>query len=208
MATRPRTDEQGYTLIEVMVAVLVLAVALMGTMQAFISSDHGNLETQETQAVSTAAEQALEQLRAMSYSSLALSSLPIHTGTGNPTGDTSGDPEDPDYWISGTNLVIPNNFSQVSSGILSTVSSAGEALIGGGTISPGPTTVSSDGFTVTIYRYVTWVVDSCLYGSINLCPGVQAAKRITVAAVLTGTGTGTSPPKPFWLSTTIANPNA
>lgn len=206
MATRPRTGEQGYTLIEVMVAVLVLAVALMGTMQAFISSDHGNLETQETQAVSTAAEQALEQLRAMSYSSLALSSLPTGTGTGNPTGDNSGDPEDPDYWVSGTNLKIPNDFAQISSGLLSTVASTGEALIGGGTISPGPTTVSSDGFTVTIYRYVSWVVDTCLYGSLNLCPGTQDAKRITVAAVLTGTGT--SPPKPFWLSTTIANPNA
>lgn len=208
MFTQGRTGEQGFTVIEVMVAILVVAVALMGTLQAFISSDHGNLETQETQAVSTAAEQALEQLRAMSYSSLALSSLPIGTGTGNPTGDTSGDPEDPDYWVSGTNLVIPNNFSQISSGVLTTVASAGEALIGGGTISPGPTTVSSDGFTVTIYRYVTWVVDSCLYGSLNLCPGSQDAKRITVAAVLTGTGTGTSPPKPFWLTTIIANPNA
>jgi prepilin-type N-terminal cleavage/methylation domain-containing protein len=208
MSTSKRTGEQGFTIIEVMVAVLVVAVALVGTLQAFISSDHGNLATQETQAVSTAAEQALEQLRAMSYTSIALSSIPIQTGSGNPVGDTSGDPEDPDYWVSGTNLLIPNNFSQETSGILSTVASAGEALIGGGSISPGPVTVSSDGFSVTIYRYVTWVVDSCLLGSLNLCPGIQDAKRITVAAVLTGTGTGTSAPKPFWLSTIIANPTA
>jgi prepilin-type N-terminal cleavage/methylation domain-containing protein len=206
MSTSERTGEQGFTIIEVMVAVLVVAVALVGTLQAFISSDHGNLATQETQAVSTAAEQALEQLRAMSYTNLALSSFPIATGTGNPTGDTSGDPEDPDYWVSGTNLVIPNNFSQITSGVLSTVASVGEALIGGGTISPGPITVSSDGFNVTIYRYVTWVVDSCLLGGLNLCPGTQDAKRITVAAVLDGTGT--SVPKPFWLSTIVANPDA
>lgn len=206
MTTSERTGEQGFSLIEVMVAVLVVAVALIGTMQAFISSDHGNLATQETQAVSTAAEQALEQLRAMSYNSLALSSFPIQTGSGNPTGDTSGDPEDPDYWINGTNLVIPNNFAQVTSGVLTTVASVGEALIGGGTINPGPVTVSSDGFNVTIYRYVTWVVDSCLLGSINLCPGTEDAKRITVAAVVAGTGT--SVPKPFWLSTIIANPDA
>jgi prepilin-type N-terminal cleavage/methylation domain-containing protein len=208
MTTRKRTGEQGFSLIEVMVAVLVVAVALIGTMQAFISSDHGNLATQQTQAVSTAAEQALEQLRATSYNSLALSSFPIQTGSGNPTGDTSGDPEDPDYWVSGANLVIPNNFAQVTSGVLTTVASVGEALIGGGTINPGPVTVSSDGFNVTIYRYVTWVVDSCLLGSINLCPGTEDAKRITVAAVLDGTGTGTSVPKPFWLTTIIANPDA
>jgi prepilin-type N-terminal cleavage/methylation domain-containing protein len=206
MTTTKRTGEQGFSLIEVMVAVLVVAVALIGTMQAFISSDHGNLATQETQAVSTAAEQALEQLRAMSYNSLALSSFPIQTGSGNPTGDTSGDPDDPDYWVSGTNLVIPNNFAQVTSGVLTTVASVGEALIGGGTISPGPVTVSSDGFNVTIYRYVTWVVDSCLLGSINLCPGTEDAKRITVAAVLSGTGTSVA--KPFWLTAIIANPDA
>src|ERR1700733_10257335 len=118
MTTSKRTGEQGFSLIEVMVAVLVVAVALIGTMQAFISSDHGNLATQETQAVSTAAEQSLEQLRAMSYNSLALSSFPIQTGSGNPTGDTSGDPDDPDSCVSGTNLVIPNNFAQVTSGVL------------------------------------------------------------------------------------------
>jgi prepilin-type N-terminal cleavage/methylation domain-containing protein len=206
MAKRTRTREQGFTIVEVMVAILVVAVALVGTLQAFISSDHGNLATQETQAVSTAAEQAVEQLRAMSYNSLALSSFPIQTGSGILTGDASGDPEDPDYWVSGTNLQIPNNFAQVASGVLSTVASAGEALIGGGTINPGPVTVSSDGFNVTIYRYVTWVVDSCFLGGINLCPSIEDAKRITVAAVLDGTGSNL--PKPFWLTTIVANPDA
>jgi type II secretory pathway pseudopilin PulG len=202
-----RNNEHGFGVIEVLVAILLLAFGIVGTLQAFISSDHANLATQRAQAISTAAEQALEQMRATTYSSLALSSLPTHTGDGNGSGDNTGNPTDPDYWVSGTNLLIPNNFAEETGGLLQTVASTGEALISGGTVSPGPSTVTSDGFTVTIYRYVTWFDDSCLFGALNLCPGIDDAKRLTVAAVLSGSGPA-STQKPFWLTTIVANPNA
>jgi len=202
-----RTNEHGFTVVEVMVAVLLLTIGLVGTMQAFISSDGANLTSQRAQAVSTAAEQELEQLRAMSYNSLALSLLPTHTSDGNASGDNSGDPTDPDYWISGSNLLVPNSFAQETSGILATVASAGEVLIGGGSVSPGPVTLTSDGFTVTVYRFISWVNDSCVFGVLgDLCPGTEDAKRLTVAVVLTGGVVGEK--KPFWLTTIVANPNA
>src|ERR1700685_4541029 len=83
----PRNNEHGFGVIEVLVAVLLLAFGIVGTLQAFISSDHANLATQRAQAISTAAEQALEQMRAITYSSLGLSSLPPHTRGGDGTGD-------------------------------------------------------------------------------------------------------------------------
>ena len=196
-----RRDERGFGMVEVLAAILLIAVGIVGTLQSFISGDHANLATQRAQAVSTAAEQALEQMRAMSYTSIALSGLPVGSGTGNPSGDNSGDPEEGDYWVSGSYLKIPNNFASISSGLLQTVSTTGEALITGGTVNPGPSTVSSDGFTVTIYRFVTWITDTCLFGSLNLCPGADVAKRLTVAAVVSGQ-------KPFWLTTVLANPDA
>jgi prepilin-type N-terminal cleavage/methylation domain-containing protein len=198
-----RHDQNGFGMIEVLAAILLVAIGIVGTLQAFISSDHANLATQRAQAVSTAAEQALEQMRATTYNSLALSALPVGSGTGNPSGDNSGDPLNPDYWVSGGDLKIPNNFAQTASGLLQTVATVGESLISGGTINPGPSTVTSDGFTVTIYRYVTWLQDSCLFGALNLCPGIDDAKRLTVAAVLSGGNL-----KPFWLTTIVANPNA
>ena len=198
-------DEHGFGIIEVLVAILILAFGIVGTLQAFISSDHANLATQRAQAISTAAEEALEQMRAMTYSSLGLSSLPTHTSDGDGTGDHTGNPTDPDYWVSGTSLLIPNSFAKETGGLLQTVASTGEALITGGTVSPGPSTVTSDGFTVTIYRYITWLDDTCLFGSLTLCPGIDDAKRLTVAAVLTGSGPATTQ-KPFWLTTIVATP--
>jgi type II secretory pathway pseudopilin PulG len=202
-----RRDEQGIGMIEVLAAILLLAIGIVGTLQAFISGDHANLATQRAQAVSTAAEAALEQVRATSYNNIALSSIPVGSGgiTGNPSGDNSNDPENPLYWVSSGYLKIPNSFAQTTSGLLQTVASTGESLIGGGSISPGPSTVSSDGFTVTIYRFVTWFQDTCDFGTpiVNLCPGIDVAKRLTVAAVISGSNL-----KPFWITTIVANPNA
>jgi type II secretory pathway pseudopilin PulG len=207
MLNTHRNWQAGFTTLEVLVAMVLVTVGLIGTLEAFISADQANTKAEQTQAVSTAAEQTLEQLRAQSYSSLALSSLPIHAGDGNGSGDQSGDPANPDYWVSGSNLLIPASFVKEASGILTGVASTGEVLITGGSVSPGPVTVTSDGFTVSVYQFVSWVNDSCVFGVLgNLCPGSEDAKRITVAAVLGGTGTQTE--KPFWLSTIVANPQA
>lgn len=207
MVSMTHGNERGFGIIEVVAAMLLVVIGVLGTFTAFISSDHANLTMQREQAVSTAAEQAMEQLRSMTYANLALSSLPSTSSAGNPSGDNSKDPLDPDYWVSGSNLFIPASFSQESTTPLTNVASTGEALISGGTVAPGPTAVTSDGFTVDIYRYITWFNDTCTYGITNLCSSVDDAKRVTVAAVLANQ-TGTTDMKPVWLTTIVANPKA
>jgi prepilin-type N-terminal cleavage/methylation domain-containing protein len=204
---RKLAGESGLTLIEVMIAILIITVGLVGALDALISSSKLSVTSQRVQATATAAEQTMEQLRAMNYSSLALSSLPTQSSSGNPAGDTSGNPLDPDYWVSGSNLLIVSNFNQETSATLSDVSSSGEPLVGGGSVSPGPVSVSSDGFTVSVYTFITWVADNCVFLGVNLCPGTENAKRVTVAAVIQNGG-GIGAQKPFWLSTIVPNPNA
>jgi prepilin-type N-terminal cleavage/methylation domain-containing protein len=204
---RRTADERGFTLVEVLVAILLLVVGALGVLVSLSSSGHLTLTAQREQAAMTAAEQTMEQLRAMTYTSLALSSLPTHSADGNGAGDTSGNPANPNYWVSASNLLIPASFNSETSSTLSGVSSTGEPLLSGGTVSPGPSTVTSNGYSASIYRYVTSVNDRCSLLGVDLCPGTQDAKRVTVAVVLNG-GVSVGVLKPVWLSTVIANPQA
>lgn len=209
-ATPPRSrlaDEDGFTLIEVLVAALLMVVGIVATLQMFTTSSHITLTAQREQAAMTAAEQAMEQIRALPYASMALATpLPSHESDGNATGDSSGNPTDPNYWVNstGSTLKIPSNFSSEASSTLS----SGETLISGGSVSPGPSSVSSNGYTVKVYRYITWVNDVCTYLSSDLCSGTQDAKRITVAAVISGTQASVGVQKPVWLTTVAVDPNA
>jgi predicted ribosomally synthesized peptide with SipW-like signal peptide len=209
MGAKPRISargEQGSLLLEVVLAVFVLAVGLLATLAALNDSDHLNATTQRQQAAATIAEQQMEQLRSMSYASLGLSSVPVHATDGNGTGDTSGNPINPFYWVSGSNLLIEQNWNSESSTTSAGTSSSGEALISGGTISPGPDAVTANGYTATVYRFVSWVNDTCSLNSTDLCPSTQDAKRVTVAVVLGTGGGGTA--KPAWLDSIVANPAA
>jgi prepilin-type N-terminal cleavage/methylation domain-containing protein len=206
--------QDGFTLIETLVAMVILVTGLLATFTALNSSSHLTLTTQREQVAMTVAEQQMEQLRAISYSSIEMSSTPSHTSDGNATGDNSGNPTNPNYWVnsSGSNLLIPTNFNKETSGTLSGVSSLGEPFVTGGTITP-TTTVSSGGYTATVYRYVTWMDDGCVTTALcTLWSATQDAlhsetgKRITIAVLLSSGGNGVS--KPVWLTTDVADPQA
>lgn len=63
-ATRTTRDgERGFTLVEVMVAVLVLAVALLGTISTVVSADALERRVSAQEAAERAASDALEKLR-------------------------------------------------------------------------------------------------------------------------------------------------
>lgn len=212
--------QDGFTLIEALVAMAILVTGLLSTFVALNASSHLTLTTQREQAAMTAAEQQMEQLRAMTYANLALSYAPSHSADGNAATDTSGNPSNPDYWVSSSasNLLIPSNFNSESSGTLSGVPSSGEPFVtSSGGVSPGPVTVSSDGFTATVYRFITWEKESCIdIATITgLCTLFNAsedallnedAKRITVAVVIGSGGNGVS--KPVWLTTLVGDPQA
>lgn len=140
---RVRRGERGLTIVEAMVAMLVLAVGVLGTVELVSSTKRGSAVAERTSVGVVQAEQELEELRDMEYDKLALAAAPQATS----------DPEDPRSRVSGGRFQVKQGLSEE----LVLASSGGIA----------PTVVktlgSADNPTrVTIHRFISWRDEECL----------------------------------------------
>ena len=158
-------SEDGFTRIELLIAAMIAAVALVALVGTFdFSRDSiGSAEKQET-AVHIG-EQELERVTSSSYDTIGLTSTPAH----------SSDPTDPRYYV-----VAPSSYQWDS-----TNSSRVEQLVTTeGTLAPS--TAWNDGnarLQGQVWRFVTWVYDPNVVQS----PDEPEAKRVTVAVTVDGT---------------------
>lgn len=185
MIRRPGSvrDEEGFTLIEVLVASVILVVALFALLSTF---DYARTETagseRSAQAV-RAAEQELDRLLAVPYSSLAQNS----------------------------SATSPATCIQRSSIAVSYAPGTSVAVAGGAVAPTRTWSVTRIGTTTAVrgcvYDYVTWVDDpNCSDAN---CPGTQDYKRLTVAVSVTdskGAALPGGPTKPVVVSAVKANP--
>lgn len=147
--------EAGMTLVELMVAISVVAIIMTGLALSISVNYKAVALSRNRQVAESVANERLEEMRDIDYSSLAINSQPVH----------STDPNDPDYWVS-------------ASGTTYDVNGAGndETLIVNTTSGPVQhieTPVQVGNTVVDVYQYVTWVDDSSI-------PGTQNLKRISV----------------------------
>jgi type II secretory pathway pseudopilin PulG len=150
MRAMGRTD--GFTVVEVMVAALVLALSALAVMGLVDATSRSNLRSQQSQVVSSRLQQEMEAIKQLPYSKVGLTSLPAH----------SIDAADPDYRVSGSQFNVsaggaPANWNLVYNGGHSNETGA---AVGGGTIDPGPTTFQNGNVKGKIYRYVVWKPES------------------------------------------------
>ncbi len=75
---RKNFNERGFSLLEVMIALVILAIGLLGLSQMQIIGISGNVSGQKLTTATTLAQDALEKLMNLNYSS-----LPIDEGTHN-----------------------------------------------------------------------------------------------------------------------------
>ncbi len=160
-------DEAGFTVIEALVAAIVVAIGILGTATVISSADTTTLDSELQQVATDQGERALEQMRSLSYSELG------HTGTPVLPSGESG--------LSGNNYTSPD-------------ASSSEQLVIAANTETGDTKYSSDcrtenadtgsatscfkitpalqdkTFTVTqggqtvsghIYTFVTWHDEEC-----------------------------------------------
>src|SRR2546421_7571087 len=89
---RAVSDQRGFTIVEVMVAALVLAVGIAGLIGAFDSARKLSLLSERRTAMAHRAQLEIERLQTYPYSQLAMASKPSH----------SSEKTNPDYYIKGS----------------------------------------------------------------------------------------------------------
>lgn len=178
-ASSGRRGEAGFTVVEAMVACVLMAVGILGTLTALEGTTSANTVAQSTEAAAGVAQRELEQVKALPYASVALTAAPTQVSTTNPN--------DPTYYLgNGCGTGTCYRWSHPDGGTGRTeplvISPAGDP-----TPNPQIVTVPSgrDGtlVSVQVYRFITTVQDaSCTVAA------ACNAKRITIAARILSRG--------------------
>ncbi|UJA20278.1 hypothetical protein HJD18_08700 [Thermoleophilia bacterium SCSIO 60948] len=157
---RRAADERGVTIVEGVVAALILVVGALAVLGMVDASSRGAYRAEQSQVVSNRLQLEMEKIRQVAetnFNNVGLTQLPA----------TSTDPTNPNYRVSGSRFATEADGSSPAT------------LVTGGTILPGPTSFTSGDVSGKIYRYVTWRNDPGCPES--LCPGTQDLKRVTIA---------------------------
>lgn len=215
--------EEGITLVEVLVAMVVLTVGILSLAQTFDSSRKLTLVAERRASIAHLAQRELERLESVPYSELAMATAPAH----------SSDSSNPDYYVDYNSPVkckeeksggcFAWNVEKPAEEEPLVISEAGTKCPASGAteaekcgvISASPTGIScseinpfgacewSDGrLSGAIYDFVTSHEDT------KTCEKCTTAyKRVTVV-VTVNVPSGTHKPTPMRASTLIANPSS
>jgi type II secretory pathway pseudopilin PulG len=225
---------EGFTLVEVIVALWIALLALGALVFAFANNDDSSLASQREITQLSVLQQQIEKVREVvpqyGFNALALSAEPA-APTASPL---PNDPTDPNDFFTGHGtaneaFLVENNYNNTSEGVLSDTPSTGEPLLDpntgatGGQIAPvqcidlssgsagscGSLAGGSDPYA-TVYTYVTQTNSVGCGGAAGSCNG--DARRVIVAALLNNPSAPTrhdvGPNTPTYSTTVITNPVA
>lgn len=177
-------DEDGLTIIEVMVATLVLLTAAFGALQVLISSSQVNYRAEQATVVIERAQAEIEAIRALPFEEVALTAPPaMSTDSSSPASRVSLSCTNQSVSLNGCFAQNQNGSEEaplvVEDGLLEE-----GGMVEGAAISPGPKPFETGDVSGTIHRYVVWENDdNCSDGQ---CPGTQDFKRVIVAIEIDG----------------------
>lgn len=167
--------EEGMTIVEVVVAGLILMLGALGVLGVVDAASRNTYRAEQSQVVANVLQGEMEKLRQIPYAELALTELPAH----------SSDPEDPDSRISSTSFYYTGRNGTGLKQLVYNGGSDGGETIAGGTVDPGPTSFQVGDVNGTINRYVVW--DTC---PASLCADGRHLRRVVVTVSLAKTGSG------------------
>ncbi len=184
--------ERGFTLIEILIAMALVAIGVAATIGVFGTSSRATVRAQRGEVAVQQAQAEIDRLSTLEYGETALTSAPT----------ASTDPYDPRIRVQSGNRFLVR--TGVVEDLVLTPASGMTAMV-----DPGPTTfsVGSGGAAVTgkIYRFASWRDEQC---PTLICDGSENTKRISVAVTLDPAHSNDAPRPPVWLSTIVADPDA
>lgn len=173
--------EAGFTIIEVLVAAMILTLAALATFGVMASAVRNGQRAKQTQVALDRAQEEMEKLHSLTYKQLAMTEAPAHaTSTLNPNSRVLSD---------GTFALRREPPSEYATMVVNGGPLYGNSKpIEGGLVTPGPISFKDGDVTGELYRYVVWRNDSKCQeseeGKKDFCPGPQDYKQIVVAAKL------------------------
>ncbi|HEY2335391.1 MAG TPA: hypothetical protein VGH58_10340 [Solirubrobacterales bacterium] len=176
-----RRGEAGFTIIEVLVAALILTLSSAALFGILAAATRNGARAKSTQVALDRAQQEMEKLHSLSYSELALTVTP----------PPSGNPVNPNHRVIGGSFALQREpASEYAPMVVK-----GGSLYGGGSVEgvvkPGPIPFEDGEVKGHLYRYIVWRNDkSCPESEAgeDLCPGFQDYKQLVVAVKLDATG--------------------
>jgi len=187
--------QDGFTMIEVMVAALLLTLGSLAILGLVSTQAHTTYRSEQSQVVSNRLQAEMEKVKQIPYAQLALSSLPADTP----------DTTDPRWRVSGTNYSATENGATPRPMVYNGSPLFSGGVVTGGTVSPGPDTFTSGDVHGTIYRSIVWEDDpACPVAS---CPGTQDLKRVIISVRLDTTAVA-GPLHYQELQSQVSDPNA
>jgi type II secretory pathway pseudopilin PulG len=195
--TRPRTgdSEDGFTLIEVVIAIFLLMLGSLTVLSLVDASARNNYRVEQSQVAVNQLEAELERIKQLPYDQVALASAPA----------SSVDRDEPGWRVSGARFALERDGTDLRPLVVNGATLEAGGTVSGGTLSAAPTPFQSGDIAGTISRYVVWVDDTRCPESV--CPGSEDIKRIIVAATLNSTSPGGDRAYQE-LQTDIVDPNA
>ncbi|MGI8460953.1 MAG: type IV pilus modification PilV family protein [Solirubrobacterales bacterium] len=165
--------EDGFTMVETLVAIMMLVLGVVATLSLLDASRRTNFRAEQSQAINNVAQRELEEIRSLEYDQIALIGAPAHNADTNHPGNR----------VSTNGGTFDLNAAAGSTENATLVVSGG-TLEGGGQVA-GAQVAATEPFDTgdisgDIFRYVVWRDDpKCLLGS--CIGGVQDFKRLIVA---------------------------
>jgi prepilin-type N-terminal cleavage/methylation domain-containing protein len=169
---RREHGEGGFTIIEVLVAILIVSIASMATFTLLADATRNTQRAKGEQVAVEYAEQELEYLRSLGYQQLAMEA---------PGPPHRENPQSPNYRVRESQFALDRSpVGEYRNMVLNGGSLYGvEERISGGIVEPGPTPFVSGNVHGKIYRYIVWQNDESCGAK---CPGNQDYKQIVVIA--------------------------